>query len=314
MGRNTGVILKEPRYKNTARKKEEKARVLETTEKKWVEVVIELMEQGFSAKYIKQYIHDNKQKHERFGTKGIDNFYTQANRVISSQHATKIKEVQAIHVDRYNKQINELLSVTELPSPFGEEKSDEDGNGEFDDDLGDEGEGGFEDAVKAFFESRKKKIKAYNDALDTMERKETCLQMHSKSFTYVINEEFDVTVNNSEPKAPVFNPEKLTLEELVELLGYIQESRIDTNNVQSVTEMIREENVTEDVEAVVVATANIEAIKHEPIIIKERRETVPISDPAAKLKEALRKMTEKKLNTDNSNTGMIVITEEILKN
>lgn len=307
-GKKGKVLLKPPRRVLEKRTHPDQWGNDQYKERERINTVVELMQQGFNSVYIKKFLKDSAAPGEKISAKYCGDIITQANSFISQQYASKVKSVQAIHVQRYNDMINTCLETEELSNEPGElDDFDEmDPNGEFDDEND---TGGY--SPKDIWLSRQRKIKAYFDAINTMYQKEKVLQMHSKSFTYVINEEVDVTINNNEKK-PEFDASKLSTEELIELLEYIRICRVSENSeVLGVTEFVRPEEVTVDVEAEIIQPANVDSIKHEVKDVKVKIE--PVYDVTSKLKAAMMKLVEKKLTEDNPGEGIKVITQEILK-
>lgn len=279
------VLLKTPRVKNKFKKKNTDDSVdREFKESRWVSTIIDLMMQGFSNNYIKSYLAESK--HEKLHSELVAEYMLQASRTLSLEYSNKTKSIQAIHVKRYNSTIREKLETEELDQSS----------------IGDVEEGGitWEDWIK----SRQRKIAAFMICIDTMFRKEKCLQMHSKTFVVEINEEIEINLS----KKPKLDIAKLSFTDQIELLELIQKSKKGVEELMSVSEpIVNPENDIVDTEAEVVGTkVNIEGIKHEaPEVPKYTGELV--ADPSLKLKQALVKLAANKLTKDNPNAGIKVI-------
>src|SRR5437868_238000 len=79
---------------------------------------------------------------------------------------TRANEVIAIHVERYNSQINRLLTVTDYLKEL---------SGSVD--------------RREFYRAKERKLKAYTDCINTLYQKERILQFHNTGFQVEIIEE-----------------------------------------------------------------------------------------------------------------------------
>lgn len=254
-------------------------------EKRCIQIITDLMMEGYSASYIKSYMVEAKELNLKPYTVG--HLYTEATGILGSEYCKKTLTVKSIHVARYNETINDLIKTEEL-----------------DKDEIDNEEGGI--SWEEWMKSRNRKIEKFDECLETMFSKERCLMMHSASFVIQINH--DITINSHKKRN--IDITKLSFEEKLDLLAIISKTKKGEFELLSVTDPVIEEVKTIEAEAVVVATAiNIDSIKQDkPPLQKELGRVV--SDPTASLKTALQKIAASKLHKDNPNSGIKIIDQE----
>jgi hypothetical protein len=242
--------------------------------KKWIQIALDLMDEGYSTSYIREHIAANKEGSVK--QTAIDAVMANANEKIAHNQFLQRQEVTALHLKRYNMMIKELLAVEELPYPDEETLS----NNEY--------------AFQDWLESRNKKIRAYNDCIQTMFQKEDLLQYHNKGFVINVNVEEEITIKDERPKIDI---SQLTLQEQVELYQLIKKARKDDFELIGVIQNTTAgQDETIDVVAEVVETKpNIEHIAQLPIPEKPYISPVTQFDPTAKLRETLRKLAAKKI-------------------
>lgn len=122
---------------------------------------------------------------------------------MESIHFTGLHEVVILHVERYNKQIERLLAVQDYT---------EDQIGSVD---------RFE-----FHRARERRIKAYNDCINTMIQKEKVLQYHQTGFQLEVVEE-KITVTEE----PELDFHRLTVDQLRRIVELFDKARLDPNKV-----------------------------------------------------------------------------------
>lgn len=247
-----------------------------------IAIILELYAENYSTKYIREFLA----KHELKITPAmIADCIKYAHIRISDQYSKKTLDLKSLHVARYNRIINSLIKVEELNEKLV----------------------GLSISYEDFQASRYKKIKSFEECLDALGSKERVLKMHSPTFTVNLKEEIEVKATVKPLKIKV---ENLTLEEQVKLLNYIQKTKDDIYQLQSVTAAKKEDSSTVDAVAEVIDTKinveDIEQTKPEVIVSSAR----VVVDPTAKLREALAKEAEKKLNRDNKKQGIKVIIQK----
>jgi len=283
-----GQIKAPPQRKKDLKKmKNVKDGEREFKQRKWVATIIELMKEGYSQSYIKSMIASDKVANIGFHL--ITEYTREAYAIINEEYVKKTASVTSIHVARYNRIIKDLIKTKEL------DKDD------IDDKI----------TWEQWLEARNRKIKAFNDCLDTMLQKERCLQLHSKTFVIEINEEVNINVHSKPLK---FDIKKLSFPDQLSLLQLIQKAKKGEPELISVSAAKEVDENVVDVEAVEVSSVlNVDEIAHtEPVVPKYKGELV--ADPTAKLKAALAKIAEAKLNRDNKKTGIKVIHQDGLIN
>lgn len=234
----------------------------------WVTKALEMMKEGLSQQYITNFISENKKGGHSTGT--IKQILGNASQIINNEYTRKISEVQLLHVRRYNENIVRLLKTTCYT---------------------------YDDVAnqvcdwEQFFESKNRKIKAFNDAINSIVQKENTLQMDSNTFTVEVNEEMEVNIKEEKAVVPVFNVSKLTFVEQVELYELMRKAKQGEADLASVIEGVQEATgqITEDVKAIVDTPANVASIKHEKLEVIEEKPPFVV-DPTAKLKETLRRL------------------------
>jgi hypothetical protein len=240
-----------------------------TFKKQWVEKAIALMKEGYSSSYIKQYILENKQGSKTVAA--VDTIMAEANSLIVNSQITKSKELIPVHIDRYNKIIKKLFEV-------------EDG-----DDLIAKGE---EVDSERYWKLRERKIRAYNDCINTHRQKEELLQYHKEGFIINLNTEEEVIIKETKPK---INVSKLSYEDLIKLYQFFKKARKSDNDLLAIIQANQEaEVVTEDVSHEVVEKPNIEHIKQEKLPDPPYRSPITANDPTIKLRESLQKLAAKR--------------------
>lgn len=270
------LLIKEPRRKK--KRLNEGKNSFGVIEIRFTNKVIDLMKEGYSSSLIKSYLNE-----DGVSPRMCNEYITQANKILSSEYSKKT--LAAINVIQYNRDIKRLLATKELDK----------------DDVG------LDITWNEFMKARQRKITRYHECLDTMFQKEKCLQMHTSSFVVEITDEVNVTVVDR----PKIDITKLTLQEQVELLELITKAKKGENEIGSVSEAIMNTSDAVDAVAEVIdSKLNITDIKQIeiPEIVKKGEF---VADPAGKLKAALAKMAEEKLQKDNPSTGIKVIEQKI---
>lgn len=247
-------------------------------------LIVGFYSSGHSSAYIKNYLSSPPLS---YSATEIERGIKNANARVNGQYTTNIKSVTAIHTTRYNKIILDNIKVEEIP----------------------EDQIGVSCTRDQFLESRFQKKLAYDECLDAMQAKEKALMMHSPTFTITVTHDVDITIEKK--KEIVIS--KLLEEEQIELLQLLQKTKVGQFEFQSTTPAKVIENKTEDIEAEVIETKiNIDEIEqtaplyHEPI-------GRLVADPTEKLRAALAKEAEQKLNRDNPNRGIKVIIQKDIK-
>jgi len=182
----------------------------------------------------------------------------------------KAMQVIPLHIERYNRQIDRLLSVqmfSEEDYEFGKVKKQQ------------------------YYRQRNKKIKAYSDAVDTMIQKERLLQFHTSGFNIKITEE--KTEIHIEAKSK-YNLDLLSHEEKVELLRLYEQAKKQQSSIPSVSYNNQQQGETIDIpHEEVKEPANVTQIKQiEAPIITEF--TLKPVDPLKKLQENFNKLAAEK--------------------
>lgn len=220
----------------------------------------------------------------------IKRIVAEANSRLSKEFGKDKAEVIAIHVERYNNDINRLLSVIPEDNP-----DNTDYESEYDFLL----DGDFESQLK----KRERKIAAFFQALATMYAKEKVLQMHSKSFLVFISNKVNL---NIQEKPETYDFSKLTKEQKIDFLNLILKAKQNEFEVGSV--ILRGDNKqdqTIDIEHEVVEEEpnvnKIKLIEPEPNLVPPRTGTA-LLDVNAKLREALQKSAIEQLKKAGSKT------------
>lgn len=250
-----------------------------TKKKQWILTAIEMMKEGKSGSYIREHIRTFKEG--SVSETAINEIFSEANLILTTDQYQKSTELTAIHVSRYNTTINRLLAVEELDQEL----------------IDSEEEGGI--SYETWMKSREKKIKAYLQCIDTMIQKESLLQYHNKDFTFDVN--IDETIEIKEVK-PKYDVSKLTFEEQLELYGIIRECKKDENQLASVLEVVREQKTeTIDVEHQVIEQANIEQIKQKEIEPEHYVSPVTQFDPTILLRKKLKEAAAREIQRVGGN-------------
>jgi hypothetical protein len=239
-----------------------------TLKKQWVLKSIELLKQGYSPSYIRDYIRERKQGSK--SESALDTIISEANILIVSDQFLKAQEIIPIHIMRYNQIVDRLMQVED-----GEDKRAK----------------GEEVDSETYWKLREKKIRAFNDAINTLYQKEDIKQYHNKDFTINLNIEEEVVVREVKPQWKV---DKLSFEDQLELLELMKLSKKDENELLAIIHSTEMEKVkTEDVEAVVVEKANVEDIQQEQLPAPKVKSPISSADPTIKLRESLQKLAAK---------------------
>jgi hypothetical protein len=247
-----------------------------------IALATKMLKSGHSDIYIKKHLYEISKDH--FTVNDIADIVTHANTHINNEYQRKIKNIVCIHTARYNREVTRLLNTTEIDEKLVGLPADKGGKSEL-----------------QFLNSRKRKVKAFDRALNSMAAMEQLLNLGYGS-KIEIDTIHNINITEAIPENKQYDLSKLSFEELKEL-GEIQRTARGANKeIQSVTEVIRDEQqVTEDVEAIVLPP-NIESIKHE--VLQPAPEERTFTDPLSKLKANIRAMAAKKLkdacaNLDN---------------
>lgn len=232
--------------------------------KQWIIKAIELLKEGSSNSYVRELIEREKQGSK--SSSAINTILSEANRLITEAQFSKIEEIIPIHTKRYNNEINRLIETTDFTE---------------DDVLS-----GITD-WEGFYKAREKKIKAFNDCVNTLVQKERLLQFHNKDFVIEYNVEH--TIKEVEKKQPKVNLKNLSHDERVMILKMIMKMKESENDILAitVTETV-DKQVTVDGEAEVIEKPNIDEIKIEERPIPIEKSQVTIHDPVKRLKEHLK--------------------------
>jgi hypothetical protein len=254
--------------KNAANLEINKEKLESTIQKKWIVKSIELMKEGYSPSYIRDYLRKNKEGSK--SESAIGTIVSEANAFVVSSQFSKAQEIFPLHIMRYNQQLARLMKV-------------EDG-----DDLIEKGE---EIDSDKYWKLREKKITARSNAINTLIQKESILQYHNKDFSVEINIEEEIEIREVKP---ILNLEKLTLGDQIKFYELMKLCRKDENELLKITQVEEVEAVkTEDVEAEVVERVNVEDIKIEQLPVVVQTSKITSSDPTVRLRESLQKLAAK---------------------
>jgi hypothetical protein len=254
------------KQKNTANLDVNKDKLEETLKKQWVAKAIELMKDNRSSSFIREYIKGNKE-----GSKAdtaIDTIMKEANALVTSSQFSRAEEIIPIHINRYNQNAKMLIEVKDI--------------------LEDEVDG---ETItwEAFYAARNKKIKAYDDCINTLRQKEELKQYHNKDFVIEVNTEETIEIRETRNRR--IQIEKLPYDEQVEMMEMMMESLQDENDLLAIVSKPEVEGeVTIDVEAEVVDVPNIQFIEHEKLPEPPKKSLVTAADPTVKLRESLQKL------------------------
>ena len=246
----------------------------ETVAKTWIIKAVEWLKEGKSIPYIRECIAHNKKGQVTSAT--LDKIMAEANMFIADEYNRKNSDAINIALFRYNQEITRLMAIEELP----------------------EGEIGKKFSYETWMDSRRRKIQACFDCLQTMAQKEDILQFHNKNFQ--INYNKTLTVKQV-IKEPDFNLDAVTWEELEDFYNLMDKARVDDNEILSVQSVVSEEKqTTEDIQAEIVEGANVEQIKHE---VKEIPyvSSLTNADPTKKLRQSLAKIAAKTMKAKGGN-------------
>lgn len=238
------------------------------TEKRLLDKASNLIKEGFTNKYVSEQLRNACVGITVVEAQGI---VSKAKSTIMQEFSHLAKDIQVLHTKRYNENIEMLLAVEEL------DRSRIDNGGS--------------DSItfEQWQESRNRKMKAYDEALRTIQQKENLLGIHSETFTFDIDEQIDVTFDAKPQDKPKWDTSKLTLEELVELYEYIKICRVNDQEIKSIVPLDRDESVIEiHGEVVQDQEPNIKLIEQKHIPSPEE-DIIGVTDPTSKLKELLRK-------------------------
>lgn len=254
----------------------------------WVKISIDMMEQGKSA----DHITDTIAKFKKVTKKRAQEILSFANAVVRNRVVTASKTVTAIHIERYNRRIKQLLAVEELdydnifwPTNANGLIVDENGN------LTDELPGENQITYDAWLYSRNRKIKAFDLALDTMLQKERLLKITPDILSIVFNETIEINIREKK-KQPDWT--KLSFEKQVRMMEIMQQARQQGDEIPSVTAAAIEDQVTEDIVHEVIEEANITKIA-QTLLPPPVPEPITSFDPTKRLKEKMRIMALKRL-------------------
>lgn len=236
---------------------------------------ISLLRKGISEGEIQRQL---RKKYPKLTENQITSIVTTAVKQIVDNNFIAAEEIIPIHLNRYNKQIEELLAVKDA------------------DDLiaGSDEELHFDS--KTYYQLRNKKIRAFSDCLNAMRQKEELLQLHDINFTLNLNSEERIIIQDRKPE---INLNKLTLEEQVELYNLLKKCRIDVSEVIGIKTNAQ---VVEDIpieEVNLSDMPNINFIKTEVLqeeVIEEKRK-----DPTREIQKSLLIENIKKLKAAGAN-------------
>jgi hypothetical protein len=183
----------------------------------------------------------------------------------------KAVQVVALHIERYSRQIDRLLAVECCSNEDYE-------NGKV--------------GKTQYYRQRNKKIKAYNDAIDTMIQKERLLQFHSSGFKISITEE-KTEVNYT--KLPKWDLSALSDEEQVEILELMLKAKKNQSILLSITPYIGKQDETFGAAEIVEERPNIELIKQieAPVITEFSLKPV---DPVTKLHQIINRVAAQRFS------------------
>jgi hypothetical protein len=175
-------------------------------------------------------------------------------------------QVIAIHIERYNRQIDRLLAVLNYSIDDVHNK------------LVDRRE---------YYKARERKIKAYMDALQTLSQKEKLLQFHNTGFQIEIIEE-KIVVNQYHSK---YDLSKLNFDEqlrLYNLMKIAKRTAIEISSIKLSTKEDEQQQQVTDIEYDEVP--NIEKIQKEELPAPSQTGGVTAADPTSRLRQELKKM------------------------
>lgn len=239
--------------------------------KELIKKAMDFLASGNSTSEVKRVLLDSeKGKSENY----INKIVNEANKRLSDEYGKDKNEVIAIHVQRYNKDIVNLLDC----------ESEIDAS-----DMPD-------------FMKKNKKITSYYQALSSMFQKEKVLQMHSKSFQIFISNKVNYQVVE---EAPTYDLSALTMEQKTDFLRLILKSKkndIEMGSVILRTEAKQEETIDVQHEEVK-EEANITKIKKVvPKQIDPPQVGTALLDAKNALKRALEKAAIKEFKKAGSTT------------
>lgn len=262
----------------------------ETRRKDIVANIVELKKEGKSNKVIIDHLLEKT--HGKVSRNMLENLTKEADLFIQNEHIQEVNLVVSIHTQRYNQAITDLLKVEELSqddivSSDGKMIVSEDGTISEKQGI----------TYQQWQASRDRKIKAYDEALNTMQQKENLLQLVNLDLEIDINEKIDINIKSEKPK---YDFSLLTFEERVELMELCDEAAMDHDEIMGTIEVIDEKpEETVDVE-VEILPANVEQIKQvEPE--GEKESVVTHFDLKLKLREKLKVIAAKKLKDAGAN-------------
>jgi hypothetical protein len=140
---------------------------------------------------------------------------------------------------------------------------------------------------------REKKVRAYNDAMNTLVQKEELLQYHNHDFVVDINVEHTVTLKENRPQ---YNLDMITFDEQLELMRLFKKARKDESELAGIIQAKNSEGGTVDVtyeEFSVVP--NISLIKHEALPVENNIQGNKRVNPTTRLQEIHAKLVARRI-------------------
>ena len=185
------------------------------------------------------------------------------------EHFVKVQEVIAIHLSRYDGQIQKLLQVKDYSKDeVISQKIDQ----------------------KTFFRARERKIKAYNDCIATIGQKERNLQFHNAGFQLeIVEERIEIKAKSK------YNVHLLSHEQLVKLYYLILKAKESQELIPSISHNQQKivDKVLLPIDQINEGT-NIDFIKQEAIPNDLAVKVEQKSDPTRKLKESVERLAVQK--------------------
>lgn len=238
-----------------------------TLHKPSLEYALTILSKGNSRQEaIREVSEYRKQKGLTTTSSIVRHIVDEATKVLSNEYGTEKSHIVALHVERYNRDIERIIS---MPNIFEKIHRKELGMDDEDDD-----QYGFEETMtnydpETLAKLRQSLISSYYTALSTMFNKEKVLQMHTKGFQVLIVNK--LTVDIALEGEVNYDISKLSDEEKKDMLQLMLKARKTDFELGSVILRDRSnEQETIDVEHEVVEDeVNISKIKHEEKTIAE---------------------------------------------
>lgn len=253
-----------------------------------IQIVTDVLAMGHNTQEAKtKLIAYRKEKKQSINPQLIDRIIGEVSRNLRDEYGKDKNHVMALHIERYN---HDIINILSLENHIEKAKEA--------DELGEQYE--FPDGFD-FGKTKMRLINRYFDALSTILQKEKVLQMHSNGFLVsIVN---NLNIEKKEKKQ--YDLSKLTFEQKIDFLNLLLKSKKNDFEVGSV--ILRSPDVQQKtidiVHEVIEEGVNIDKIKHEeqPPAIPMQTGTA-IYDVNQKLAETLKKRAEEAYRNAGSKT------------